>query len=1096
MQRQPVVHGFQRQTEQHLLECFVRNGPHASWHESAGQVDQPDRRGQMIIMSPGDKVRVRDNPSRVGTLSSEPSSGAGVRRRVLVNFSDGEEYVLEASLEKVQRETKDPYELMCRGDYGHTHDLRGAITYYRLSGKLANLIYSLNTTNTQFLPYQFKPVLQFLDSPSRGIVIADEVGLGKTIEAGLIWTELRARQNARRLLVVCPAMLREKWKDELSNRFGVRAEIVDAGELLARLKVAQERPLEEFALIVSMQGVRPPRDWNDRNEPSNSAAAQLARFLKEAEVNDPLLHLVVVDEAHYLRNAHTQTHRFAALLRPVTDGLALLTATPIQMRSTDLFNLLHLLDEDAFPYEWTYDLSVRANAPIVAMRDRVLREEVPQLEFVEALQHALELRSFDDSAQIKFLLSEPPSDAMLASTRGRAQLAEQLDRINPRAKVIARTLKRDVQELRVQREPVTIRAEMSPVERNFYERVTYAVRDFCERNEISEGFMLTIPQRQMASCMAAACRGWAERLRHAANDDDEEAIYELYGDTSASVEATAAVSQSPGSQPGELLRVLMGIARDVGDFDALQAEDSKFAALERSLKHYWRDYPGRKVVLFAFYRNTLYYLQERLTRAGVRTVVLHGGMDKHAVLRQFESPDGPTVLLSSEVASEGVDLQFSSLVVNYDLPWNPAKIEQRIGRIDRIGQTEPKILIWNLVYADTLDDRVLERLFERLNIFKMALGSMEEILGATVRELSHDLLSHQLTPDREKARIDRANVAIETLRQQQEELEAKATQLMGHGDFIQNKVKAAHELGRYIRGDDLLAFARDYLEKEFPGSRLLASDRNELEASLDLSVDGRVCFSQFIAESRLHGRTAILAAAPPRLLFDNRLGNAPRGLEKITQDHPLIRFVSERQKGDGKAPMYFPTAAIELPRSATNGLVPGLYVYVVMRWTLSGSRDVERLVYQVRSVDAPLVLEDDAGELLVNAAALNGRDWHGAKSVLDHERCSRLQDDCRADIEEQYQGAKAAQDRENRDRVRAMIGSLEEDLRRRKDKSDERVADYEISNDPKRRRLIPMERGKIRQLTQRYEEKIAELHLKESLSARDSAVSSGVIRIV
>ena len=300
-------------------------------------------------MNPGDKVRVFDSPSRVGTLSSEPAAGAGVRRRLLVNSSDGEEYVLEASLEKVQRESRDPYELMCRGDYGRTLDLRGAITYFRLSGKLANLIYSLNTTNTQFLPYQFKPVLQFLDWPSRGNVIADEVGLGKTIEAGLIWTELRARQDARRLLVVCPAMLREKWKEELGNRFGVRAEIVDAGELLARLQVAQDRPQEEFALVVSMQGMRPPKGWNDRKEPSKSAAAQLARFLLEAEANDPLLHLVVVDEAHYLRNAQTQTHRFAALLRPVADGLILLAATPIQMRSTDLFNLLHLLDEDAFP---------------------------------------------------------------------------------------------------------------------------------------------------------------------------------------------------------------------------------------------------------------------------------------------------------------------------------------------------------------------------------------------------------------------------------------------------------------------------------------------------------------------------------------------------------------------------------------------------------------------------------------------------------------------------------------------------------------------------------------------------------------------------
>ena len=99
------------------------------------------------------------------------------------------------------------------------------------------------------------------------------------------------------------------------------------------------------------------------------------------------------------------------------------------------------------------------------------------------------------------------------------------------------------------------------------------------------------------------------------------------------------------------------------------------------------------------------------------------------MLTQFSSDAGIKILLSSEVASEGVDLQFSSLLVNYDLPWNPAKIEQRIGRIDRIGQEESKILIWNLVYEDTVDDRVYELLLERLNTFNRALGSMEVVLG-------------------------------------------------------------------------------------------------------------------------------------------------------------------------------------------------------------------------------------------------------------------------------------------------------------------------------------------------------------------------------
>jgi ERCC4-related helicase len=133
-------------------------------------------------------------------------------------------------------------------------------------------------------------------------------------------------------------------------------------------------------------------------------------------------------------------------------------------------------------------------------------------------------------------------------------------------------------------------------------------------------------------------------------------------------------------------------------------------SLVNNLKSYWAQYPGKKVVLFSFFRDTLRYLGDRLLEDGVQSVTVHGQIDKQDALQQFERSAEANILLSSEVAAEGVDLQFSSLVVNYDLPWNPAKIEQRIGRIDRIGQEAEKILIWNLVYEDTVDDRVYERL--------------------------------------------------------------------------------------------------------------------------------------------------------------------------------------------------------------------------------------------------------------------------------------------------------------------------------------------------------------------------------------------------
>lgn len=1043
-------------------------------------------------LNPGDKVRKKANPGRIGVLGSE-EDGPPNRRRVLVTFLDSgdDEWVLRDSLEPVEKIAQGPYELMLAGKYGRVSDLRGAITYHRLSGKLANLIYSLNTTSTRFLAYQFKPVLQFLDSPSNGLLIADEVGLGKTIEAGLIWTELRARQDARRLLVVCPAMLRDKWQSELLNRFGVQAQKVDrAGDLLEHLQQVQARPQDGFALIASMQGLRPPSGWNDLDEPSQSGAAKLARFLDESELEEPLFDLVVIDEAHYLKNQNTQTHRLAALLRPVTLSMVMLSATPIQLHSTDLFNLLHLLDEDAFPYEGVFDWLLRANAPVVRLRDRVLAGVVDTQEFQATLReiHASDL--FRGNQQIRHFLENPPDEEQLLSARGRAELADQLDRLNPLSKVVTRTLKRDVDANRVVRDPHIIRARMNSVEREFYDSVTAKVRDFCERLDIAEGFMLTIPQRQMASSMAAACQGWHERLQDVSEPDDEEMLAELDADDWAPGSGEA---RRPSG--GKLLRELVSVARLVGDATALRQHDSKYQELVRSLRDYWKEHPGRKVVLFSFYKKTLHYLEDRLAEDGMASVVLHGGMDKPAALAAFEAGDGPNILLSSEVASEGVDLQFSSVLINYDLPWNPAKIEQRIGRIDRIGQEQPRILIWNFVYEDSVDDRVCEALLNRLEIFKRALGSMEALLGEEVRSLTYELLSHRLTAEQERQRIDQTYLAIEQANRQQAQLEAEATTLIAHGEFIQNKVKAANELGRYIVGDDLLAYVRDFMARNYPGTRIIADPKKPVFFRLEPSTDARVEFSEFLQQHRLQGRTSLLASTPPLLHFENRLGQAQRGVERVTQDHPLVRFVSDRHKSAGGAAVYHPVVAAQVAISR-DGVAAGAYVFAVARWSVSGSREVERLEYVVKRLSDGMELDADQSEAVVNALALRGMDWLSVRADVDAEAAAAMQDECRAMLEEGFIRFRDAYQREDADRIAMMLKSLQQHLDRKRQKIIDRIRVAEYSGDSRRKKLIPALKGQMVKEEQRIEQRMAELRLKAAATAQDKLVSSGILRVL
>jgi len=1039
-------------------------------------------------MKPGERVRLRADPTRIGLLTDQEEVRGG-RRRVLVRFFDGgEEYLPELGLELVLSETASPAKLIEQGRYGHVRDLRGALTFYRLSGKLADLIYSLNATNTDFYAYQFKPVLNFLDSPCRGLLIADEVGLGKTIEAGLIWTELRARVDARRLLVLCPAMLCEKWRTELSNRFGIPADICNAQDVLDRLERVKSHPHEGFALVASLQGLRPARRWDDEVAPPLSAAARLARHLSANELEDPLLDLVVIDEAHYLRNPDTQTAKLGQLLRPVTDNLVLLSATPIQLRSADLFHLLNLLDGDTFPYEHSFNDILEANAPIVHLRDRLLAGPMSKAELMEGLRSASLERIFSDNAQLSHLLENPPSDGMLGAPAGRSELAERLDRLNPLAKVVTRTRKRDVHEMRVVRNPVAYKATMTGVESAFYSEVTSRVREYCANFDISEGFMLTIPQRQMASSMAAACRSWFDRMTPEAL---EEMRYETIGDD----------DEVDRPRIGPLLEQLIQIVHEIGDFDALRRDDSKYGELLRRLREYWREYPEYKVVLFSFYRGTLAYLHERLLEDGVRSIVLQGGMDKQAAIREFAEPDGPSILLSSEVAAEGVDLQFSSLLVNYDLPWNPMKIEQRIGRIDRIGQKAERIVIWNLMYADTIDERVYDRLLERLGVFERALGSMEALLGDQIREMSYELLRHQLTAEQERQRIDQTSQAIANLDRQQEQLEKDAVQLIAHGEYIENKVKAARELGRYVSGQDLHQYVREFFDQTYPGCRFVQLtptsplEPEDLLFEIELSAQARVDLRQFIEEQRLSRQTLLVGyggAGRPRFLFRNRIGGTPLRIEVISQDHPVVRFVSYTLGRLGKG-HFFPVSAMDLAGVALPELLPGTYVYAVNRWSVTGARDTERLVFCASHLeDAASFLDPDVAEKLVTTSAMNARDWHGVANVLNQDQVVAAYNGCLDRLEHDYESFKGDIQRENTDRVSLMIKTLEYHRERQLARYGETLAKHRMN---RRLNIIPAVEGKMQRVRQSIDERVLSLRQKQQISSSEGRVSAGVIRL-
>lgn len=578
------------------------------------------------------------------------------------------------------------------------HDL----TLQHSGGGIDRLGQALFNASVDLNPHQIEAAVFALRSPlSKGVLLADEVGLGKTIEAGIVLCQYWAERK-RQLLVICPASLRKQWALELEEKFNLRTVVLDS----KTWREAQRQglaPLRQKAVVI--------------------VSYAYATRIKE-EIRSMAWDLVVIDEAHKLRNAYRESNKIGQAIRWATGDSRklLLTATPLQNSILELYGLSTLIDENifgdlnAFRSQFTGaggDLQGLRNR-LASFCKRTLRRDVTEyINYTERKPHTQKFRSTDDEHRLyEAVTTYLLRDDSYAIPRRQRHLTELILRklLASSSLAIAGTL--SVMKLRLE----ALRDEKIQAQDDWVELLI-------EDEEIEEDLLDEILNEGEEEQSEPIDPAKLDRKR--LNNEIEE------------LDRLIAWAQGIGTdtKTTALLQAL-----EVG-FNAMAQTNANRKALIFTESKRTQEYLKRfleknghagKVVLFSGSNNSpeASIIYERWVTANQGTGRLTGSRDidiRTALIEHFR--DEADILIATEAAAEGVNMQFCSLVINYDLPWNPQRVEQRIGRCHRYGQKHDVVVINFFNERNHADQRVLELLADKFNLFNGVFGASDEVLG-------------------------------------------------------------------------------------------------------------------------------------------------------------------------------------------------------------------------------------------------------------------------------------------------------------------------------------------------------------------------------
>ena len=711
--------------------------------------------------SPGQIVFLKSNPSTRGAVVAVLPGTPEDRINV---FVDGEVKTYFASQLQVEIQSEDDSPRFSCDEF-HAY-----LTALQIRSPALSTLYSLNSARIDFIPYQYRPVLKFIKSDHPRLLIADSVGVGKTIEAGLILRELQARSDIKSVLIICPRPLvaEQKWQREM-KRFDEDFTHLD-GKLLRHYinetHLDGEWPEQYQKVILPYSLLDKTRLYG----PDGSRRRRSGQGLIDLDP-PPHFDLVIVDEAHHIRNQSTANHEAVRFFCEHAEAAVFLTATPIQLGNQDLFVLLNVLRPDLI---LDYESFEHMSEPNTFINQAVDVARTRQIDWIQNAKENLDQAAatawgqavFKKNPEFKRIRKQLDNEQITHEER--VQLITDMEALHTFSRIINRTRRRDIGEFTVRR-PQTVEVPQTPEQEQIHEALLETKAEILRsfHGDQSVNFMMTTLRRQLASCLY----GLAPLLKGILNRQFDELEF-AEADTVDAIPPVETITQFQ-----EQIQTLLEKVKN------LDADDLKLEKL-REIVRDRQNLPNNKIMIFSSFRHTLAYLYKHLKADRVRVGMIHGGVpdeERLELRNRFEKSneeiDALDLMLFSEVGCEGLDYQFCDCIVNYDLPWNPMKIEQRIGRIDRKGQESESVTIYNLITPDTVDADIYDRCLMRIGVFESALGGSEEILGKITKELRNIAEDYELTEVERRNKLDQLADNQIRLVQEQETLEAQQLDL-------------------------------------------------------------------------------------------------------------------------------------------------------------------------------------------------------------------------------------------------------------------------------------------------------------------------------